>query len=130
MTTAGRDKASMAGAKRVVARQRRRQSGWRRLEQSEWRAAFGSGRRGRAAVAVAAGIPATAPPGRATHPPPLSTTSTSAEGRAGDVVWRRSFERKGGISRGWRAVETGGAELEPALGRGLSASGSAGFVLA
>ena len=67
MTTAGRDKASMAGAKRVVARQRRRQSGWRRLEQGEWWAAFDSGRRRRAAVAVAAGIPTTAPPGRATH---------------------------------------------------------------
>ncbi|PWZ26069.1 hypothetical protein Zm00014a_020102 [Zea mays] len=65
MTTAGRDKTSMAGAKRVVARQWRWQLERRRLEQGERWAAFGSGSRRRAAVAVAAGIPATPPPG---HP--------------------------------------------------------------
>ena len=118
MTTAGRDKASMAGAERAVARQRRRrQSGWRRLERGEWRAAFGSGRRRLAAVAVAAGIPATAPPSHpATHPPPLvqppapapreePATSSGLETKA----WRGREVSLGGWRGGgdWRLERSG-----------------------
>lgn len=40
----------------------------------------------------------------ASQPSPLGTTS--AEGKANEVFWRQSFGRKGGISLGWRAVET------------------------
>lgn len=43
---------------------------------------------------------------RATHPPPLATTGTRAEAEPvmSSVSGGRSFGKKGGISRGWRAV--------------------------
>jgi hypothetical protein len=100
MTTVGRDKASMACAKRVAARlvsdggSRVALARAGRVVGDFWQrhAKAGCGRR-------RGGHPSNT----TTRPPThrhWQPTDTSAEGRAGDFVCRQSFERKGGgISR-------------------------------
>jgi hypothetical protein len=143
MTTAGRDKASMADAKAGLSSVSgggggNRDWAWsRRARGGPLRAAAGGGGGRRSPSRRASQRHH-----RATHPPPLATTCTRAPAEAEAATssvsgpgGRRSFGRKGGISRGafggrWGSAggETGERTAEGARGSSSAFLGSAGWI--